>query len=256
MKCPGVVKKILTRTSLYCKLDCMKDQAILDTPGRRAAAYWFADGLPEIVVGLGFATLGGVALWFHHFAARTWKVRTLVLLIQMCLLGAVFVYDRAITLFLKSRLTFPRTGYVRPPAHLEDINRRETVISLGLANQDGPPPDQNVTHFRTTTIGVLIAGNFLAGAIPAPADLPIALCAVAVLLYFLHRRSERPYHWAALLPLAGAGFAAMTLHMSSDDNSWATLLLGGVWLAAMGACTLAEYLRTHPRYAPAEGVRS
>lgn len=49
----------------------MKDYSALEnSPGRRAAANWFIDGLQEIVTGLEFAMLGGTAIWLLHQPLR------------------------------------------------------------------------------------------------------------------------------------------------------------------------------------------
>ncbi len=137
------------------------------TAGRRAAAYWFLDGLPEIVAGLGFVVLAGAAVWFDQVRPHTWSDRTAFGAVEIAALMVVYVWDRSINLFLKSRLTFPRTGYVRPPSNWDQVSQQETVLSLGLAGERRPP-DQNVTNFRTSTIFVLICGNLLAGIIAVP----------------------------------------------------------------------------------------
>ena len=50
--------KLFIRSSLRSKLQVMKDYSSPESsPGRRAAANWFLDGLPEIVTGLEFAIL-------------------------------------------------------------------------------------------------------------------------------------------------------------------------------------------------------
>jgi hypothetical protein len=228
----------------------MEDR-FLDMPGRRAAAYWFIDGLPELVAGTGLVAFGGGLMWFHQFHPRTWPLRVAFLAFELISLLVVFTYHRSISLFLKSRVTFPRTGYVRPPSDWEDVSGRETVISLGLGGQRAP--DQNTTRFRSSTIGVVICGQMLAGVIARPIGILIAMSAVAVLLYVLHRQSERPYHWASVLPLPLAGIGAMWLRMDQDESPWAAVLIGGVWLAAQGAWRLLGYVRRHPKY-ETEGI--
>jgi hypothetical protein len=230
----------------------MEDR-FLDMPGRRAAAYWFIDGLPELVAGIGLVALGGGMVWFHQFHPRSWPVRVALLAVGLVSLLIVFSCHRAITLFLKSRVTFPRTGYVRPPSDWDEVSGRETVISLGLGEQRAP--DQNVTRFRSSTIGVVICGQILAGLIGKPIGIPIAMSAVAVLLYVLHRQSERPYHWASVLSLPLAGVGAMFLRMGQDDSPWAAVLIGGAWLAAQGTWTLLGYMRRYPKHATEEMVR-
>lgn len=224
----------------------MGEQSFPETPGRRAAAYWFIDGLPEVVAGAGLVALGGGAVWFHQIKPYSWPVRVTFLVLGLVSLMVVFGLNRSISLWLKSHVTFPRTGYVRPPCEWEEVAEKETVLTLGLEG-GAPPPDRNVTRFRISTIGVIICAQFLAGVVPNPFGLPIAMSGAAMLLYLLHRNSERPYHWAAVLLLAAAGFGAMLLRMSQDENSWAAILIGGVWLAAQGAWRLLGYVRRNPR---------
>ena len=232
----------------------MTDYGSPDTPSRRAAAYWFIDGLPEIVAGLVFVALGGGLLWFHQIQPHSWSVRAAFLALGLMSLSVIFVYDRSITLLLKSHVTFPRTGYVRPPSDWEQISQRETIMSLGLEG-NRRVPDQNVTNFRGSTVGVVILRGLLQALIAKPIGLPIAMSAVAVLLYALHRKGERPYHWASVLPLPAAGLGAMFLNLGQDDNAWAAVLIGGVWLSAQGAWRLLGYLRRHPNCEPVESSR-
>jgi len=166
-------------------------------------------------------------------------------------LMVVFTYDRSISLFLKSRVTFPRTGYVRPPSNWEEVSGQETVMSLGLTGGQRPA-DQNVTRFRSSTIGVVICSYMLAGVIATPIGLPITMSVVAILLYVLHHKSERPYHWVSVLPLPAAGIGAMFLHMGQDENAWTAVLIGGVWLAALGIWRLVGYVRRYPKYEAVE----
>jgi hypothetical protein len=232
----------------------MKEQSFPDAAGRRAAADWFMDGLPEIVAGLGFLVFGSGAIWFDHMQPHSWSVRAAFVTIELVSLAVIFVYGRSISLYLKSRMTFPRTGYVRPPSDWEAVSQRETVICLGLEGEHAPP-DQNVTHFRSSTLAVVVCGNVIAGVIGKPVGLPIAMSIVAALFYALHRESERPYYWASVLPLPVAGVGAMRLHMGQDANAWTAVVIGGVWLAIQGAWRLIRYMRRHPRYEPAESVR-
>ena len=232
----------------------MKEQSFPDTPGRRAAAYWFIDGLPEIVAGIGLVGLGGGAAWFGQIRQHSWSDRTEFVVLGLISLMVVFIYGRSISLFLKSRVTFPRTGYVRPPSDWEQVSRQETVISLGLVGEQHRP-DQNVTRFQSSTIAVIFLGNIVAGVIAKPIGLPIAMSTVAILLYALHRDSERPYSWASVLPLPAAGIGAMFLHMQQDANAWTAVLIGGGWLAVQGAWRLLGYVRRHPKCEPVESLR-
>jgi len=232
----------------------MAEQISSETPGRRAAAYWFIDGLPEIVAGAGLVALGGGAVLFHQIEPHSWPFRVTFLVLAFVSLTVVFGLHRSISLFLKSRVTFPRTGYVRPPSEYEEVAKRESVLTLGLEG-DARPPDQNVTRFRCSTVCVIICAPMLAGVIPNSFGLPIALSGMAILLYVLHRNSERPYPWASVLLLPAAGIGTMLLRMSQDENAWAATLIGGVWLAAQGAWRLLGYVCRNPKRGTVEFQR-
>src|ERR1017187_155903 len=106
------------------------------SPGRRAASYWFIDGLQEIVSGLELAIWGGMGVWMvrHLPLARTERLFSagLAFLLLILLLG----WDHRITGVLKAGMTYPRTGLVRPALRLYSM---EAVVTLGQ------PPAQNVT---------------------------------------------------------------------------------------------------------------
>jgi len=57
----------LTPISLYYRLDCMEDNSALPNYGRRAAQYWFVDGLPDLIFGLALLAWGSAALLSQLF---------------------------------------------------------------------------------------------------------------------------------------------------------------------------------------------
>jgi hypothetical protein len=231
------------------------DSALVDSPGRRAATNWFADGLPEIVVGLEFAILSGLCLWLFYLHLHTWMkmlpAATILLLIILVNGG-----DRKITQFLKARVAYPRTGYVQPPEHAAELEAREPIVSLAIVSRVHSPRE-NVTDFRRRTVSVLFAGWIIPGAINRPWGLPVGMAAVAAALYALNRSTERPYRWwyALLLPLAG--LACMGLRFGKVDpdlvRQSCVFVIAGVWLFAQGAWTLFAYLRRNPRAITDEG---
>ena len=83
------------------------------------------------------------------------------------------------------RVTYPRTGYVRPPVPVEQAALSETIISLGLGQQ--APPDENVTGYRAHTMVILLLGRVAYNIISRPWGLPLTMSAVALALYFLSR---------------------------------------------------------------------
>ena len=212
------------------------------------------DGLPEIVAGLIFIAMGCGSLYLNNAHLHPRWVRATIGAIDVALVLVIVVFSRSIDLFLKSRITFPRTGYVQAPRDWREESEQDTVMSLGLTG-DSRPPNQNVTRFTDSIFAAVILAQIIARVIARPIGLAVAMSSAAVLLYVLRRHSERPYHWASVLLLPLGGIAAMRLPMGADDYPWAATLIGGAWLALQGAWRLIGYVRRYPRHAPLESVR-
>jgi hypothetical protein len=172
----------------------------------------------------------------------------------------LFWKGREILVFLKSRVTYPRTGYVQPPLDIPDmlIAKPSSLISLSL--KPAPPPDENVTRFNTRTVYVVFMWCFLLfGAAANPWKswyTALIMLPLAVALYAWNRRSERPYPWWSTLILALTGPALLWLDLSPLLQPLVMPLLAGVWLVVQGACMLAGYLRANPIPRAPEGVRA
>jgi len=224
------------------------------SPGRRAASYWFVDGLPDILAGMTLLIFGALGLWWRIHARRPSSQFDFFFLAAGLLL--LFWKGRAILDFLKARVTYPRTGYVQPPEELSETpaGRSDTLITLSL--RPAPPPDENVTRFQSRTVMVILWWCFLlSGLNPWKRWYALlAMPALEVTLYALNRRSERPFRWWSALILALTGPALLWLDVAPRLQPTLPLLLAGVWLVAQGACTLVGYLRANPYPRTQEGV--
>jgi hypothetical protein len=208
---------------------------------RRAASYWFADGVPEIISGAALAMLAVTGLWFsQRTSGRVW-----LLVLMALLLAILFGLDRRIARYIKARMTWPRTGYVRPPLPIEQ-ERPEVLVSLGIAEQ--PPRDENVTGYVSHTVVVLMLSRMAFGLLNAPWGLPLVLAAAAITICALNRRGERPYRWWSVASMPAAGLVLMPIELVRvAAGQWLPVLVGGVWLLAQGMATLFCYLRRNPR---------
>jgi hypothetical protein len=223
-----------------------------ESAGRRAAAYWFIDGFQETISGGAFFLLGTVMIWSQWYKPQDLWVSGSFGAAVLIILSVLFAWDRRIAIFLKSRVTFPRTGYARPP--VEFRGGYEDPISLGLTSHQAGP-DENVTVFGFASRAVLIFGWVLAQEIARPVGIPVALALVAILLYLFNRKGEHPYHPTSLVLLPLAGVAAMLFSPPRGEvNGQITLAIEGAWLAARGAWAFTRYLRAHPRPQPAAGL--
>jgi hypothetical protein len=88
----------------------MQNQSPAAAAQRRAWNYWFDDGVPALVGGLG-SVLFGLSFIFDHSLFR---------LVLMALYGVILLRNRLLIEWLKVRLTYPRTGYVTPPDSPQD----------------------------------------------------------------------------------------------------------------------------------------
>jgi len=215
----------------------------IDSPGRRAAAYWFVDGLPEILFGLFFLIPFALALASKELHWRNWWIRSVIIVVA--LLGyAMWFLHRRILSFLKARITYPRTGYVRPPIDFPSQNHPHyKILTLGTAN----PADDNVSSFVSHTIPLICSGFFFVSFLEARWGLPLVMTGIAAGIYFLSRNDARPYSWRAVLPIALVGFIAAALDLGQEDRLLVPMVIGGAWLLGTGTWTLVRYLRAHPK---------
>jgi len=218
--------------------DLAAEQA--DSPGRRAAAYWFSDGLPEIVFGPPYLMWGAAGLAWRLDIGSYWAFFA-VTTVAMCGFFVVLLFDREILNFLKARVTYPRTGYVRPPA----IPRSPSGGTAGAANPK--PRDRNVTLFRDSTAYMFVAAFAIVLWADGRWGVPVAMTIATVLIYFLSRHEARPYSWWSVLPIAVAGWATACMDLPRNGREFLPVLIGGAWLLSRGTWTLARYLRAHPR---------
>jgi hypothetical protein len=221
--------------------------------GRRAASYWFADGLPEILFGLALVIMAALAFLWRMYAPKPWRDFDWTTVAVGFLL--YYLMERRVLDFLKSRVTYPRTGYVQPPEELEGRVQPLTTLSL----RPGPPATENVTFFQWRTVGLIfwVCYPFILNGNPLGRWLvPVVVPALAVTLYVVNRRSEHPYRWWSALILALTGLVFLWVDVPAPLQRPLPLLLAGGWLLAQGACTLVSYLRANPYPRTAERVRA
>jgi hypothetical protein len=225
----------------------MEDEIAIqrEAAGRRAAAYWFIDGLPEILFGVAYLAWGGIGLAWGFDMKNPWMNGAMVVAFLAFLL--LFTKDRAILDYCKARLTYPRTGYVSPPAEPEPA-LSDKLITLGTA----PPFDWNVTSFRMRTAFFFFLMSRLVNftteilSVDGRWSVAIVMALVALGVYAGNRRDAHAYSWQSALAIALAGLLSAALTLPPKSRQFIPLLIGGGWLLAHGVPTLVRYLRTHP----------
>jgi hypothetical protein len=235
----------------------MEDQsATRNTPGRRAAAYWFADGFPEIVLGvtLILCALAGI-LWSLYGPLPHARQLVAFLLVTAGFLLYYFT-ERPILEFLKSRVTYPRTGYVQPPEEMEPSSR-SSLTTLCLSEAPKPKLNENVTFFRWKLV-TMLWWFFYVFLFPGSSHsrwmLAFMMPLLALLVFVVSRRLEHRYSWWSTLVLALLGVPFLWLRIPPPLQPLVALLLAGAWILAQGLSTLFGYLHAHPSPRPTEGL--
>jgi len=233
----------------------MRDQIAVQSPGRRAAAYWFADGLPELGFGLLYLIWSAAGIAWGYDPHAPW-IRGTVVAADIAFL-LFFIWDRRVLDFSKARLTYPRTGYVRPPAEA-----RANQPSPSVFPRKPLPVDDNVTHFRMRTAFLFFLAMQMVSMSAVMGDgepkwwaVPVFTAIAAFLEYWCNRDEPRRYAGWAVVPIAVAGVLSPVWDLPGRSRQFVPLLIGGAWLTAQGAWTLAGYLRSNPRQPGMDGTR-
>jgi len=222
----------------------MKDYSAENSlrPAERAASYWFEDGLPELVFGFALALTSGVGLlWRLYFPNNSMRILTLVGYVGLV---PLFVWDRKILTFFKSRVTYPRTGYVRPPGR--PTEPPEVIQGLKL-NTVLPAAGRNVSTFPMRLITLFVSfGSPLVSLLGGRWSLPVAMIAIAALFYLTNPEEEPRYSLWSLLPLALSGFVPSIIGLPEAGRLFFPGMLGGLWLLVRGTWKLVRYLHQNP----------
>jgi len=222
------------------------------SPARRAAAYWFIDGLPEIGFGSVFLMWSALGLAWGYRPDDWWTRWPYVVAVVISLI--FYIWDRNILDFFKARLTYPRTGYVGTP------RESQRQGSDPFLPREKTPPSYTVTMF-----GLRIAYWFIlaplfvncavvmAGGETGRWCVPVIMTVVAALEYRLNRESRRYPVWS-VATIAAAGFASLAWKLPARSIQFVPLLIGALWLSAHGWWRLVHYVRANPRHRVPEGV--
>jgi hypothetical protein len=197
----------------------------LDQVTRRTRQYWFVDGLAELSVGGTFVVLG---LYFYLQSILP-EGSLLLFILQagfvILLIGVIFL-SRYIVRRLKSRLTFPLTGYVS----YKRASNKQRVVSAGLATIIA---SLNVALFMTTPLSL----NW----IPAITGLIVG---IIWLISAIRVGLIRFYLQSILSLLLGVALSLARLETYQSLAIYYTVM--GIVLLISGGVTLAKYLHQYP----------
>ncbi len=220
---------------------------------QRAWQYWFDDGLPTLIAGIG-CLLVAIFLAYDHSSNST-PLTVAICFTALVLYGAVLLFERQIVEWLKARITYPRTGYAQAPYFVEDSSQPLDLLALSMQGSDAKRPSdiERLHKYRkqrlvlTCVVAAVATGAmmFLQNRwICAAAGIAMALA-----LWFWGRKVQR-VSWLILggFPLVGFLLAIfMSDRLPGSERIAYFLAAAGVIFILDGALTLFHYLHAHPR---------
>ena len=221
----------------------MKDQATTQrTFGQRAAAYWFADGLPHLVLGVALLLAGGLTLLWGISLPNP-QLGQIVAVAAVAVLYCL--YGRRVVDFLKSRLTYPRTGYVEPPEEEERITSTMTT----LFESSAPPHKSSVSAFDRRVATILFSPLLMVTYNPPMEHwfIPVVMAVLAAALYALNRKTNPPCSWQSALVLALMGLVFLWVDVLPALQRVIPFFLASLWLLGQGAPKLIRHLSENQR---------
>lgn len=222
---------------------------------RRAWSYWFVDGLSNLVTGALCLLVAGVFLLiaFHPHTRSPLILGTAEM--GIVIYTIVLFRLRQTLEWLKSRITYPRTGYTAAPSFTEDNNagHQPGLTMLALSSVGEMETVQRANRdFDLKRRGWFFVAVLAAEIISTVLVRNNWICAVAgiamgVGIWLVTRNDER-MSWVVTLGLPFAGMYMFIFPTSRLRVMRAGFFLAGTGLvlAFMGAMALARYLRRNP----------
>ena len=218
---------------------------------RRSWAYWFVDGLPQLLIGVSSLLFG---FYFITSGNRhTSHTASILGLVGFLIYLFLLVRGTQILEWLKERITYPRTGYAASPYFAEKSNLA-CVAELNLSPLHGGDAsltaelkearDERTRHLVLTYF-LIACGCLAMWLIHAP-----WVCAVTGLLtgflLWLATRTDARLSWIIVLgfPLLGFGMTALQIAPRQRVN---VFIFGAGFLFLLeGLVALLLYLRRNP----------
>ncbi len=107
----------------------MKDD--LQKTKQRTLRYWYVDGLSEMVFGFICLLLGGYFWLQLRLPSGSLVSQMLIIFFVLFVLGSGLAFNKAVTA-IKSRLTYPRTGYVEYHRPARKLNWLAALLAMGI----------------------------------------------------------------------------------------------------------------------------
>jgi len=244
---------------LYGRLVCdrrgvsmLAPRSTVLTARQRASRYFFVDGFSTLIAGLGCLLMAFQL--FYSSDGRTTPFSLLVSLPLLLAYLAVMFRQREIVEWLKTRITYPRTGFAIPPGFEDDsvVHADLALLTLDETESNWLSEVRQVHADRKrrmlfTIVAVLLAilGIML---IPNRWFYVASGILISAGLWIATRR-EQVFSWLVLagFPLVGIGMATfLPDRVVGPDRGADLLATAGSLFFLDGVLTLIRYLRRNP----------
>jgi len=210
---------------------------------QRAWNYWFVDGLTNLVVGVNLLIFTLPMSYPLHWLPRPLAVA--VSLAAMVVYLWIGTHYRQIIEWLKTKTTYPRTGYVEPPT---DNPLGGNLVSVSLQD-DGPPPEVQMLRMQrrmTWTIAVALAAVASFSFIVIQARWKWTAAATLFSIAMIIARRDFRMSW---IPPVGFPILGLCITTFAPAHTGGAYFVGGMGLLFVldGGSTLVRYLLENPR---------
>jgi hypothetical protein len=191
---------------------------------------------------------------FYRRDGRTSPLSLLVSLLILFAYLAIMLRQREIVEWLKTRITYPRTGFAIPPGFEEDaeVHADLAVLTLDETESNRLSEARQVYADRKRRMLFMIVAVLLAivGILLIPNRWFYVACGMLMSAgLWIRTRREQPLSWLILagFPLVGIGMATfLSDRVVGPDRGAYLLATAGSLFFLDGALTLIRYLRRNP----------
>ncbi len=215
---------------------------ILDAQ-QRAWQYWFVDGFTHLLLGLALLSMS-ICVLFPPRPRAFWQLGPWAVLLGLYV--ALMLWQRPILEWLKTKITYPRTGYVQPP--FDAMSGAAGIVELGLDGSDERraeaehlAADQRKRLFRAASLAVL--GSFAMLLIENRWTPTVVSVLLASALWVLRKREKVSWITLVGLPILGICMTIFLTPGAYPPQRMAWLMAGwGALFVLEGTIALTRYL--------------
>ena len=222
---------------------------------QQAWQYWFVDGLSHLLLGIAILSISICTLYPPRPRAF-WQLA--IWAAMLTLYVALMIRQRHILEWLKTKITYPRTGYVQSPFDVTDLAASPNIIELGLTAGDERRAEARrllVAQRKQLSLAAALAvAGSLAMLLTESRWVYTVMGVLFALALWVLRRNEK-VSWIAIvgLPILGICMTVFFVPGSYPANRVAWFMAGWGGLFVLdGTIALTRYLLRNPMSKVAE----